>query len=429
MKNYLSELSHTYLRGFTQKQDGAVILIFGLALALLMTSIGVGIDMARYNIARSKMQHALDLAILSAAAVKDAQDIEYVTNNFFLANYPADTYGTRFTTGMPNAPVEITYNPDTGIITGTVEGKLSTIFGKFVGLEELTINRFAEVAEDAGNTGHTEIVLTLDISASMCKIGTIEDPSCRKLQSMKAASTGFINKVYADDPENLYVGIVPFTHNVRTKGNQKHPLFGPSVWVDYFKPYHLSSYTYVIPPITQALTNSKNNLLNYISALTAEFKSNTYTRTNVGSLAGSLMLMPYSEDKAYFDHEAGLPNDFGPATQKVLVLMTDGENVPYFVRLGAPSYYYPMYWNSPTPVYFYSDADNEHQANICTKMKETYGVTIFTVVFDMADGPIKEVFRNCATNSQFFFDAASGEELVLAYDRIAESIQRIRLNR
>lgn len=419
-------------RKLVRDQEGGVLIFFGLGVLLLVTAIGIAIDMARYNIARTKMQHALDLAVLSAAAVRDTQDATAVANSFFNANYPAAGYETTFTTGGPGQPVVITIDEENGIVDGIVRGDIKTLFGYFIGVNTMGIDRFAEVAEDMGRSRITEVVLTLDNSPSMCQSSPgVADPTCQKLNAVKTASRNFIENLYEDNPENLYIGIVPFNHNARTiSSGARHPLMGTSVWPHDAMTGIKASWDYTPVRVAQALTNNKSTLLNSINNMVTAPKSNTYTRTNVGTIAAGMMLMPYPEERSYFNHQSDLPHDFDyPMVQKVLVLMTDGENIPHWVRNGATSYYSGMTGSNPPPVPFYSSSDNLHQTQLCDKLKNTYGITIFSVVYDLPNGPIKDVFKNCATNEQFYFDANSTSDLILSYERIAENIKLIRLHK
>lgn len=463
------------LRSLRTHESGGVILLFALGIFVLITAVGVAIDMARYSLARSKMQYALDLAVLSAAAVQTTQDPNRVANQYFLANYPAKEYGTKFTSGSAGQPVAVRVDPTTKKITASVAGDIDTMFAQFIGLGTLSINVGGEALEEFN---FTEVVLTLDNSPSMCYVpGTYnQDPRCRKLDAIKQASRTFVNKMFEKSPENIYIGLVPFNHNARSQpadgtagwtqiggvrvdrfpfrvvqptpvddangwytDTKRHPLLGPSVWVRSWKPVHIPTnhpYMYSVVETAQPLTNDKNILLRKINAMTTSFYSQTYTRTNVGTMVAGLMLMPYPQDRAYFQHEADLPHDFNyPQVQKVLVLMTDGENIPYWNRQGMTLAQYMargrlgVTGSSPLNVAHISDLDNEHQLALCRKLKEVYGVTIFTVVYDLRNAGIKNVFRQCASNEQYFFDVSSSGDLVNAYDHIAESVRRIRLHK
>lgn len=433
------------IRNFLSNSKGSVFIFFGLAGFTLVIAVGVGVEMARYSIARTKMQYALDLSVISAAAVRETQDVHQVANDFFRANYDSDYMDTIFTSSGVGGPVVVTEEElviegrQKYSLTGRVSGTIRTYMGTFVTIEEdpnfrMAINQVAQAIQTYARG--VEIVLTVDNSTSMCKMPTgdselpnmIDDPTCAKHQAVKNATLNFVDTLYEDGTEGIYVGVVPFNHNIRMPN--RHPLLYANdwnVWHTNTMPSHLTGKVPPPPlPDIRGLSDDYPAIRNALNSITIAPKTWGFTRTNIGTLTAALMLMPYAEDRNYFDHaSADLPHDFHPGRiDKVLILLTDGENVTHFLNKHDK--------NKDNDVPVISTIDNLHQAQVCELAKTHYGITIFTVTYDLPgdeDDPttIKNIFKRCASTEKHFFEASDGTELADAYKKIADSLKRIRL--
>jgi Flp pilus assembly protein TadG len=413
------------LMRFISGESGNVIILFTAALVMLVTAVGGALDLSRYLIARTQAQAALDNAVLSAAAVSGQQDVTLVANRFFTANSPSSVANFD--------PVDITQTPpdaDRGaLITGRVEGRVEAFFGSFIGVDRYEMSLLSETEIAAAPEG-IEVVLTLDISGSMCQttpLGgpVVPEPTCRKLNALKLGARSFVDQMFADHPDIVRVGLVPFDHHVRTPNNLP-AVFGSIVMrTGGLFPNPTAN--------TLALSEDLNLLRNRIAALDLLPDPNGtvpgqrrggWTRVNIGALTAGLMLMPYPQDRAIFNHAANVPLPVNPSrTDKVVVLMTDGQNVTHFTPPGV------------NRVPFINAVDNNHLTEVCNLMKGHYGIIVFSIVFDLPAGPIQNVFRNCATGPEYFFDVpcppagCDTNALIPAYTAVAQSIRRLRIRR
>lgn len=437
-------LYFTGIQRLKRDESGNIILLFGLSVFVLLAAVGIALEAARYSVARTKMQYALDLAVLSAAAVRESQDIDQVANQFFAMNYPSDFMGTTFQSKGVGGPVIVNFEPTTYTVSGTVDAKIKTIMGAFVGMDELEIDQYAEVIEETFSKSRpVEVVLTIDNSTSMCKgsvlagTGDINDPTCAKHNAVKNATLAFVDNLYSKGSEGIYVGVVPFNHNVRLPARPPEMSVDPfAVWITDALPAHLASKISPAPlTASLGLINNPATVKSEIQAITIQPGTWGFTRTNVGTLTAGLMLMPYPQDRQYFTQPAGLPHEFKPGrTDKIIVLLTDGENVTHYLNRAD---------NDPSnDVAVISDEDNAHQSAVCDLLKSHYGITIYAVTYDLPgtieSSHVKKVFHDCATLSEnytgdpasaspYYFDVKSSAELNLTYQIIAESIKRIRL--
>lgn len=437
-------LHFTGITRFKKDENGNIIMLFGLSIFVLLAAVGVALESARYSVARTKMQYALDLSVLSAAAVRESQDIDQVANQFFAMNYPSEFMETTFQSSGIGGPVIVNFDPTTFTVSGTVKAEIKTIMGAFVGMDELGINQYAEVIEETFSKSRpVEVALTIDNSTSMCKgsvlagTGNTNDPTCAKHNAVKNATLAFVDNLYDRGSEGIYVGVVPFNHNVRLPARPPEMATDPfAVWITTALPAHLASKISPAPlTAPTGLINNPASVKAQIQAINIQPLTWGFTRTNVGTLTAGMMLMPYAQDRQLFTHPAGVPHEFQPGrTDKIIVLLTDGENVTHFLNRADKDV------NNDVAVI--SDDDNKHQSALCDLLKSHYGITVYSVTYDLPgtieSSAVKKVFHDCATLSEnytgdpttaspYYFDVKSSAELQITYQVIAESIKRIRL--
>lgn len=396
------------LRSFTRSAEANVIMITAGAMFLTFIVVGGAVDLTRYVLIRTQAQAALDHSLLAAAAVKNTQDYTAVGRRFFHANF-------NTTIGTPTDPVY--QNAEDGrALTGTVDVFIPAYFGSFIGIDDYRYRAYAEaIADDSA----VEIVMAIDNSPSMCRtspFGGLEtiDESCTKFNTAKTAAQRLVEVVGNANVPDLSIGVVPFNHNVNFgNGSGSHPSMGPSA----------SGNGGPTPYLSNVLAPSRNlqAVSNHISQMPIEARSWGFTRTNIGTTVAAMSVMPFAPERRHFTHEANLPGLFNPRLRdKILVIMTDGENTTSFVPPARGSYI-----AVPNP------ADDTHQEELCTYLKREFGILIYTITFDMADGPQKTIMRNCASFPNFYYDVSGGNlsDLVDAYEEIAESIIQVRLSR
>ena len=90
------------LRRFAQARDGAIAIIFALALLPLLLAAGAAIDLGRAYMVKSRLGYAIDAAALAvgAATTTDEDELEAIMLAFFDANYPAQELGVPATPVM-----------------------------------------------------------------------------------------------------------------------------------------------------------------------------------------------------------------------------------------------------------------------------------------------------------------------------------------
>ncbi len=131
---------------------------------------------------------------------------------------------------------------------------------------------------------------------------------------------------------------------------------------------------------------------------------------------------PFSDGSAYGT----------PKLQKIVVLMTDGENTNGDTTSNDDSVYAGVgyIWQnrlgitSGTPTQRRAAMDGR-LATLCTNMK-AQGIILYTVRVEVTNGT-STVLQNCASTADKFYDVQNASQLTAVFDAIAGSIQNLRI--
>ena len=70
---------------------------------------------------------------------------------------------------------------------------------------------------------------------------------------------------------------------------------------------------------------------------------------------------------------------------------------------------------------------NDKTAELCSNIKDE-GVLIYTVTFQLSDGPIKDLMRDCASSTSMYFDSPNNSELEDVFEEIAVGLSKLRIS-
>lgn len=189
------------------------------------------------------------------------------------------------------------------------------------------------------------------------------------------------------------------------------------------------------------LTAQKNVIQKQIDLMRATYRGGTMI--NQGLVWAWRMLSPNWQGE-WPTSMPTIPQNYGD-TQKVIVLMTDGQNQWYDWPEGLPG----------NPDYSaYPDADytgygrlaegrtgttsnaaagsvlNSRMLQACTIIK-SHNIVLYTIIFNhgsSVDNATKTLFQSCATDPTKYFYAISDQELVDTFEKIGISINKLRLS-
>ncbi len=424
-----------HLRRFGADQRGGTAVLFGLSLVPALASVGAAIDISAAYKVRTELQNALDSAALAAA--QDYRDNQSTTSAQARAS---QIFAAARPPGVDATLLPLSADPATGQIDVRATARARTQFAGavFDAYRELPINAATRAIAGATAQGkNLEVSLMLDVTTSMSQnSGT---SGLTKLQAMKQAARNFVNTVIQDrqTPYTSRAALAPFSSAVnvgayfRTVTNTTATgswtsvveRSGASAVSDdppasgaYFPSYRNrranaqspnSFYANIernrtsnipVASYVRPLSSDKTALTTAIDALQA----NGTTAGHLG-VAWSWYTLSPRWDGVW---TTGAPAAYDPErTLKVAILMSDFD--------------FNMYYQS-------ANGDMNAQARaLCANMKAA-GVVVYTVGFqvDASLPDAVDLFQNCASDPSKAIAAQTGEELIAAYQTLAQTVRR-----
>ncbi len=395
------------MRSLLGNESGSTVTFLAAAIIPLVAFSGLSIDTARGYLVKQRLAYSIEAAALAAAKADPAStaaEIEAIGNKYFNANFPPGTMGI--------ANPEVTYTISANKREITVAGKadMPTALMTVVGIGDVTV---ASEATAQRQSKGLELAIALDNTGSMG--GYIDD--------LQDAANLLVDTLYGDQDtvENLWIAVLPFDTRVNLKNYTSNLDFTPySSTRVCANPRSSPDEVSDVPPSTSpfssqytdwshgcnaekaiGLTASKTT----IKATINNMSSGGYTRVDVGAAWAYRMVSP--EWRGLWG-DADLPLDYGTALMdKAVIIMTDGENNP-------PSY----------------DGVSRSTANTrlstaCTNMKDN-NIIVYTIQYRTSSYSLETLLRNCATDSDHYFYAAS-DDLSAVFTEIANQLSNLRL--
>lgn len=448
------------IKKYLKSRLGVVALSFGLMVPVVVSAVGVSVDIGRSYLVKERLSHALDAAALAAAANASEDDavVKQKVKDFLNANYPEGKLGTIEDIKIVNTPTTLTVD---------ATAQLDTSFMRVAGIKTIDV---AETAEVTKEIKAIEVVLVMDITGSMSTNNNIA--------TLRTAASNFVTTMFdrVTNTDDIKIGLTPFSSSVNvgpyglgktptgtnynggTKfvtnpSNLTYSATDTSKWngcileetttgndtKDYAGPWKMYRYCRkddgtVIPncdttynsktkvytanqnqnyqcpatPITP-MTNDKTTLLNSIGTLKA--LGNTYI--NIGLVWGYRMISPEQQ----FTEGAPWDDD---KWKKAVILMTDGVNTM--------NSYYSVYGPTADHNITASNLDTK-MLQVCTDMKSK-GILLYTITFDKGvNAYTKNLFKQCATDPSMWYDAPTQSKLIEVYQTIAKELSNLHLSK
>ncbi len=453
------------LRFFARSEDGNMT-IFTCFLVLMMLLIGgIGADLMKAEMERTRLQNTLDRAVLAAADLDQQISPEAVVIDYF-EKAGMGTY-------LQSVTVDEGLNYRT--VTANASTKSLTQFMRLLGVDDLHVPAAGQASERIANV---EISLVLDISGSMA--------SNSRIVNLRQAASVFVDTVIRPETEDLVsLSLVPYSEHV----NIGEDIFGE---LRTFK-RHDFSHCVEIPDSEfskanfdltrtydqmqhfqwnnyEGLWNDRKNTVcpRYDYEAIAPLSQNAYqlkqqinkfqprvgTSIFMGMKWATALLDPSFRpivsnliSKSKIDHEfSGRPVAYDDVeTLKTIILMTDGENnysnrIANWAYDSASDYVHwnnynfnwwlsrEVYWRDRhyyyTPNYYTPSKGDWLLDNICDAAKEK-GIVIWAIGFEVGDHGANEMKRCASTPSHFF--RVEGVEITEAFKAIARTINQLRL--
>lgn len=193
------------IRRFWQDCEGAVFVLAAAGMMMLVSAVGVALDVGRGQMAQTKLQNALDAAGLAAGASVNSTDLEAEILKYMQVNFTQGTLGATITDIDPQL------SDDGLLLRVTARASMPTSVMRIFGHDTMELKAYTEVTRTSKGM---ELAMVLDITGSMC------DPSCAgRLDALKVAAKDLLEILFGTGKttaENLWIGIVPFSMGVNT---------------------------------------------------------------------------------------------------------------------------------------------------------------------------------------------------------------------
>ena len=451
--------------GDFRRDEGGALILFALFIFILMLLIGgMAVDFMRFETTRTKIQNTVDRAVLAAASLNQTRDPADVVQDYF------DKAGLGG--ALQNVIVEDDLNHRK--VQAIARADINTFFLHMSDINTLSAPGGGTAEEKVTNV---EVSLVLDISGSM---GRESSTGGTKIELLRDAAKDFVDTVLNDDAEDkISLSLISYSAQVNAGPDIFNQMNVKGSYIDathnyshciefetadfntaeldlsktYRQGQHFSPYNYYDSDGTLTYTNcpkyerdriiafsqDKSELKDRIEDLEPEAN----TAIHMGMKWGTALLDPSTRPIAsgligmgkvdnVFN---GRPADYDDEdTLKVIVLMTDGENVNtlrvkrrHYNSTWEYNYWntHKVPWSSSYLYYKYTAAQADDMLdNICDAAK-AQGIKVYTVGFEVGNHGAS-VMENCATQPSYFF-RVEGIEIADAFQAIANDINRLRL--
>jgi hypothetical protein len=188
------------LRRLGEDQQGAAMMILGLAVIPLFVLMGLAVDVGRGYMVKSKLSYAIDSAGLAGGRAFETDLREEDIMMFFEANFPPNYMESEIEGGEPS----VTFNDEENTILIEATAIVPTRFMGVAGVHEMRVHARTLIQRELRGM---ELALVMDNTGSM---------RGSKMTSMKSAATNLVNILYGsrEEVENFWVALVPYVATV-----------------------------------------------------------------------------------------------------------------------------------------------------------------------------------------------------------------------
>jgi hypothetical protein len=443
------EIMRTLLKRFLRGHGGTVGLLLALAAIPLFALAGGVIDFVYVQNERSRLQNAMDAAVLAAMHRQgdDEEVIRQTMIDYLRANYkPAP----RVRVDYDSLDVSLTDEGGSVRLKARIKAEASMTFWALVGVRTHTIWIMAEATQGVAGL---EVALVLDNTLSMSwqEWSASRDAVVVKIDELKESTHQLLRKLHelgtGANVSLVKAALVPYATNVRldpaTTGRPDWLDLSccNSGWEGYvgFRPPPLdildADYdTSPIPAIPRGfridgylvddlnlqplvplvdVTDEQN--LQMLQQQVDRMSPTGWTYIPAGLVWGWRLLSatePFTE---------GLPDDEARAenVRKVIILLTDGVNTCRAGNDGMADCRHE--WTGPGQ---HSPDADARLLSLCGNIRKA-GIHIISIVYAVEDDSIRDLMRSCSNAG--YYEPMVGD-LINVFDDIARKLARLHLS-
>lgn len=204
----MSRMINVLIHKYWKQAKASMLATFAIVLPVVIGAAGVALDISEAYLVRQRLSAALDSSALAAAAMETEEaEISARVADFFAANYPEDKIGTTY---------DLNTTVDGDNVTVSAKADFNTSFMHLFGYDKITVASRTTVTREVQGL---EVALVLDNTGSMSSNNNID--------ALRTASHNFVQIMFdrASDPEDIKIGLVPYSSSVRigTYGFGEYP--------------------------------------------------------------------------------------------------------------------------------------------------------------------------------------------------------------
>lgn len=468
------------------KDRRGVVSVYLAAVMTAMVVVMVGaLDLMRVSIIRSRAQSALDLAVLAAGRNLAASEKTWKADAaaYFNANMGDSNLGATIT-GPTSTAVQVVNGANVVQFDATVTVPL--MVSAFTQSGSMSFSLSTQARQRSNS--NLEMVLAIDTTGSMADNG--------KMASAQSAARLAVTTMLGDSSGGVtYMGLVPFneTVNVGNTGITRtwldtstvpRPPFSTSQWQGCLMErrfgvggtYQLddtppdAAHRFMAYGATKAVKSGKTWSAAYVQNYDGTMKpqdgcplsSAMFLSGNAGALTQAInnmrasgstmiasgllwswrMLSPTWRGAAGWG-DAKLPQNTSITLNKVVLLLTDGDNAVWRSSTSSPSYFYSPFGDAAhVPVWGDLTGQNNAIADrlvwnnlattdvafipaLCNQMKAA-GIIIFTIPFgNNISNNTATMLRSCASDSSKYLPAKTDGQLQEAYKTVINTLSEL----
>lgn len=425
-------------------------MLIGISIIPITLVLGIAVDSGLAYNARSKLQGAIDSAALAGAKRLEADEAEMKSEArmFFDANYPKDFLGGRVT------DFDADFNDDDREFSVDATVEVPTAFMRIAGIPTVTVTASAAVKQQLTSI---ELAMVLDVTGSM---GDPDPSGGTKLEALKQASTTLLDVLFGEEDmaEGIAVSVVPYSGAVNIGSDR-------AGWLTGYDPDDFGAYGWKGCVEARSGTMDRDDTPPSVTGFTALLWPQVFRfgpRQDPNAYCPDADVLPLSASRSEIaDHIdemqplgatlniAGFvwgwrsisprwrlawdlgerPLDYDePGASKAIVFMTDGETTFYPGRTyyGAYGFTSDRRLGTRSAERAVQEADRRLLES-CTLAKAE-GIQVFTIMYALNNASVEQLYRNCASSNDHFFDAPNGDSLEAAFRNIAGQLSSLRLS-